>query len=305
MNALAGILFLALAAVACDGREVSAPPAAGSAIVIAHRGASAVAPEHTIAAYDSALVQGADYLELDVQRSKDGVIVVIHDQTLNRTARGSESNCAGPVADKTIAQLKTCDVGSWFNLVHPLAPRPEFIGLRIPTLEEVLSRYGSTGRFYIETKDPETYPGIERGIIDLLKKYGIVAGSPPKPRVFIQSFSAASLLAVHAIDSAMPVVQLLDAITPAGVVAQLDQVRSYATGIGPIKSDVTAAIVEAAHGKCILVHPYTVNDDDEMLSLLAMGVDGMFTNRPDRLREMINRTPVRTVGVTGCIAVTH
>jgi glycerophosphoryl diester phosphodiesterase len=233
------------------------------------------------------------------------VLVLIHDQTLNRTARGSESNCAGLVADKTIAQLKTCDVGSWFNPVHPFSPFPEFVGLRIPTLEEVLSRYGSTGRFYIETKNPEMYPGIETGIIGLLNKYGIVAGSPPKPRVFIQSFSAASLLRVHAIDPAMPVVQLLGAVTPAGLVAQLDPVRSYATGIGPIKSDVTAAVVEAAHGKCILVHPYTVDDDDEMLSLLAMGVDGMFTNRPDRLREMINRTPVRTVGVTGCIAVTH
>src|SRR5437764_3413880 len=144
------ILFLMIATVACGKTEVVGPRPPGSAIIIAHRGASGLAPEHTIAAYDKAVELGADYLELDVQRSKDGVLVVIHDAELDRTARGPSSNCTGLVADKSLAQLETCDVGVWFGLGDLFLPHPEFIGLRIPTLDQVLTRYRTTSRFYIE-----------------------------------------------------------------------------------------------------------------------------------------------------------
>ena len=82
---------------------------------VGHRGASGYAPEHTIASYDLALTLGADYIEQDLQLTKDGVLVALHDPTLNRTARGLSENCAGLVIEKTLAQIKTCDVGTWFN----------------------------------------------------------------------------------------------------------------------------------------------------------------------------------------------
>jgi len=299
----AGILVLALGGVSCDEARVTAPRPSGSAIIIAHRGASAIAPEHTIAAYDEAIELGSDYLELDVQRSKDGALVVIHDATLDRTARGSAANCTGLVAAKTVAQLKSCDVGSWFALSDLFLPRAEFIGLRIPTLEEVLTRYGSSTRYYIETKNPELYPGVEADLIALLKTHGVTAGVLPQPTVFIESFSAASLLAVHAIDRTIPLVQLFSPTTASTIIGQLDQVRSYATAIGPNKSDVTPALIEASHARCLLVHPYVVDGGDEMLSLLAMGVDGIFTDRPDRLAKVMGQAGVPTIRDNGCAAV--
>jgi glycerophosphoryl diester phosphodiesterase len=270
--------------------------------VIAHRGASAVAPEHTIAAYDKAVEQGADYIELDVQRTKDGVLIVIHDATLDRTARGPAASCTGIVGQKTLAEIESCDVGSWFNELFPSLARPEFVGLRVPTLEQILSRYSSTARFYIETKDPDLYPGIESDILALLAKHAIVPGSVWPPRIFIESFSASSLTAIHSLDASLPLVQLFAAVTSPAVVSQLEQVQSYATAIGPIASAVTAQLVDAAHARCLLVHPYVVDNSAEMLSLLAVGVDGIFTDRPDLLREMINSSPAGRAGDSGCPA---
>jgi glycerophosphoryl diester phosphodiesterase len=299
------ILLFVLAVAACEGPKVSGPPPSHTVAIIAHRGASGLAPEHTIAAYDKAIELGADYLELDVQRSMDGVLVIIHDATLNRTAHGPSSNCTGLVANKTLAQLESCDVGVWFALGDLFLPRAEFIGLRIPTLEEVLMRYRSTARFYIETKNPEMYPGIEADIVALLKKHGIAEGNAAMPGVFIESFSSTSLLAVRALDSTIPLVQLFNAASPASISGELDQVRSYATAIGINKTDVTAALIEASHTRCLQVHPYVVDDSDEMLSLLAMGVDGIFTNRPDRLVTVIGQANAGKVGERGCTAVAH
>jgi len=241
--------------------------------IIAHRGASGLAPEHTIAAYDKAVELGADYLELDVQRSKDGALVIFHDAKLDRTARGPSSNCTGLVANKTLAQLESCDVGVWFALGNLFLPRAEFIGLRIPILDQVLERYRTTARFYIETKNPEMYPGIEADIVALLKKRGIVAGNGVMPGVFIESFNSASLVAVHALDSSIPLVQLFAAGSPASIPGEVDQVRSYARAIGISKGDVTAELIDASHTRCLEVHPYVVDNRDDMLSLLAMGVD--------------------------------
>jgi glycerophosphoryl diester phosphodiesterase len=306
IKALVGIL----AVVGC-GKAVVAPagPAPvlpvtpllqATAMVIAHRGASAVAPEHTFASYDRAIQQGADYLELDAQRTRDGVLVVIHDATLDRTARGPAEDCAGAVAQKTMASLKRCDAGSWFNAATPANARPEYEGLRIPSLAEVVARYGTTARLYIETKDPDSYPGIESDLVALLKQNGITAGPAGRPGVFIQSFSRASLQRVHALDPSLPLIQLIDATSPAEIVAQLSEVQLYATGIGPLKTNVTSAVVEAAHADCLLVHPYTVDDASEMEALLAMGVDGMFTDRPDLLRQVLDRLPSRTTASMRC-----
>ncbi|HUQ20474.1 MAG TPA: glycerophosphodiester phosphodiesterase [Gemmatimonadaceae bacterium] len=290
-------VILVIAALACHGS--TEPSARHPAIVIAHRGASGLAPEHTFAAYDLAIQQGADYIELDVQRSSDGTLVVIHDATLDRTARGSAGSCTGAVREKTLAQLQSCDVGLWFNQTNPALAKPEFIGLRIPTLDEILTRY-PTARYYIETKDPEFYPGIEADIVAMLKKHNVAPGTEWPQRVFIQSFSSASLVTIHALDSFLPLVQLFGAITPAGVGASLDQVRAYASAIGPIASDVTPTVVSLAHERCLLVHAYVVDDASQMLSLLGMGVDGIFTNRPDVLRDIISKSSITVVGDNGC-----
>jgi glycerophosphoryl diester phosphodiesterase len=127
---------------ASTGRAASARTTPDDAPVlnIGHRGASGYAPEHTIPAYDLALRLGADYIEQDLQMTGDGVLVVLHDETLDRTARGSGRDCAGPVITKTLEQIKTCDVGSWFNEAYPQYAKDGYVGLRICTLEENFQR---------------------------------------------------------------------------------------------------------------------------------------------------------------------
>lgn len=278
------------------------PTASPRAINIGHRGASGHAPEHTLAAYDLALQHGADFIEQDLQMTRDGVLVVLHDATLDRTARGPAEHCTGRVIEKTLAQLQRCDVGSWFNDAHPKRARASYVGLRIPTLEQVLARYGPRTRYYIETKAPESAPGMEEALLRLLQAHDLrgpaALGAPgPGGPVLIQSFSRASLEKIHALDPRLPLVQLVSGrVTTEQLQRTLDDVRRYAVGIGPARSAVTAALVEAAHAGCLAVHPYTVNDAAEMRALLGLGVDGMFTDFPDRLTDVLAEAAARDPG---------
>ena len=143
--------------------------------VIAHRGASFDAPESTAASYKLARDLGADYLELDLQRSKDGVLFVLHDDSLLRTtdvaAKFPERKDSSANAF-TMAELKTLDAGSWFNTAYPDRARPGFAGLKILTLDEVIDIAEGNPQhkpgLYIETKEPKLFPGIERDLKDKL-----------------------------------------------------------------------------------------------------------------------------------------
>lgn len=261
--ARAACALLLLGALAACGEPTTGPD--GDLQVIAHRGASARAPEHTFAAYERALALGADWLEQDLQRTADGVLVVLHDETLDRTARGPQADCTGPVREKTLAQLRRCDAGAWFG--------PEFAGARIPTLREVLLRYGRDARYYIETKNPEAAPGMEDALLALLEEL---------PReVIVQSFSAASLRHLHARAPELPLVQLFGRREGRAAIRDaLPEVATYATGIGPYHENVDRTLVAAAHARGLVVHPWTVNDPAEMQRLAAIGVDGVFTDLP-------------------------
>ena len=251
-------------------------------IVIAHRGASGHAPEHTFASWDLALEMGADYLEQDLQMTKDGVLVVLHDETLDRTTGGT---CTGRVIERTLAEVQACDVGSWFNAAHPDRARPEYAGQRIPILDEVLARYAGRASFYIETKNPEEAPGMEEALLELLDRHDLRRAAAGEWRVLIQSFSEASLRKIHGLDPSLPLIQLVRArwATPRTIRARLPAIREYAVGIGPSWRDVDARLVEAARAACLEVHPYTVNEPARMSRLTELGVTGMFTDVPDVL----------------------
>lgn len=273
------------------GLVASALPAA-AVVNIGHRGASAYAPEHTLAAYDLALAMGADYIEQDLQLTADGILVVLHDDTLDRTARGPVEHCTGPVATKTLAQLRTCDVGTWFNEARPDRARPEYVGLRIPTLEEVFRRYRRRASYYIETKSPDDADRMEERLIGLLRRYGLVRAAR-RWRVLIQSFSPASLARLRALDPSLPLIQLVPLVPGPTRDAVLDDIASYAVGFGAIATTVDASLVAAAHARCLAVHPYTVDDPAQMAALLAAGVDGLFTNTPDRLEATLGDAAAR------------
>lgn len=277
--------------------SVSAPPASakplsnGPTLNIGHRGASGYSPEHTFAAYDLALEQGADYIEQDLQMTKDRVLVVLHDSTLNRTARAPEGvpkrYCRSLVNERTLEQIKMCDVGSWFNEVYPEYSSPDYVGLKVPTLEEVFQRYGTNVNYYIETKKPEAAPGMEEELLWLLDKYGLIKTAAEKWQVLIQSFSPESLMKIHELEPSLPLVQLYSSGSSSTIQRDLRTTSIYAVGIGPYKEDVDGRLIAAAHELCLAVHPYTVNTQGEMQNLISLGVDGMFTNFPDRLHDVL------------------
>lgn len=280
----AGLIF----AVPASGKV----PADEQVLNIGHRGASGLAPEHTFAAYDLALKQGADYIEQDLQQTADGVLVVLHDPTLDRTARGPVENCTGPVNTKTLEQIKTCDVGSWFNEEYPKYAKKKYVGLKVPTLEEVFRRYGRGANYYIETKNPETAPTMNAELLRLMDEYRLREPAVEDWRVLIQSFSPESLQEMHLRDARLPLIQLYFGTSSASVRSTLDATQTYAVGIGPAKEDVDGDLVAAARERCLDIHPYTVNDSEEMKSHVKLGVDGMFTNFPKRLEKMLGKDAV-------------
>jgi glycerophosphoryl diester phosphodiesterase len=283
LAALLLVILVALAAPAVQAAPETQSTLDGPVLNIGHRGASAYAPEHTFASYDLALEQGADYIEIDLQMTADGVLVAMHDKTLNRTATAPEGvpnrYCRGLVSKKTLEQIKMCDVGSWFS--------PEYADQRIPTLEEIFKEYGTSVNYYIETKNPEAAPGMEEELLSLMDEYGLTEAAEENWQVLIQSFSAESLMKIHEMNSDLPLIQLYWAGTSKSIQRDLDAVSAYAVGIGPYKKDVDAALVEAAHEHCLAVHPYTVNTVEEMEELISLGVDGMFTNNPDLLEGVL------------------
>ena len=250
-------------------------------LIIGHRGAAGLAPEHTFASWDLALEAGADYLEQDLQMTADGVLVVLHDDSLDRTARGS--GCRGAVRERAWAEIRDCDVGSWFNEAHPQLARPEFAGQRIPTLDAVLERYAGRARFYIETKNPEAAPGMEEALVRLLEARDLLPRQPGDATVIIQSFSERSLLRVRELEPRLPLILLLGRREFGWTIRRkLRRIAGWAAGIGPAKGDVDRKLLDAAHALGLVVHPWTVNDPVDLEKLANFGVDGVFTDFPDR-----------------------
>lgn len=241
--------------------------------IIAHRGASGHAPEHTFAAYDRAVAMGADYLEQDLQMTSDGALVVLHDETLDRTTDGS-----GRVDAHTLSEVQALDAGAWFG--------PAFAGQRVPSLEEVLARYGHGQRYYIETKAPGD--GMEEQLVELLGRRGLIEPAAAAWQVLVQSFSAASLRLVHELEPRLPLIQLVGERAPE-TLDDLAAVREYAAGIGPARGLLDAAVVARAHAHGLAVHPYTATTREDHESLVALGVDGAFSNFPDRFAAVLGR----------------
>ncbi|WP_095078472.1 glycerophosphodiester phosphodiesterase [Pseudomonas sp. Irchel s3h17] len=196
--------------------------------VIAHRGASFDAPESTAAAYKLARDLGADYLELDLQRSKDGVLFALHDDNLQRTtdvAIKFPERKDSPANAFTLAELKTLDAGSWFNTAYPDRARAHYAGLKILTLDEVIDiAQGNPLHkpgLYIETKEPKQFPGIERDLKDKLQDRGWLSpiGSKlakselsvgqGKGKVVLQTFDKSSLEMLHKEMPQVPKILLL------------------------------------------------------------------------------------------------
>lgn len=207
------VLMLPLTATANDGQALAKAQGIPYPAVIAHRGASFDAPESTKPAYELARDLGADYLELDLQRTRDNVLVVVHDDVLLRTSDVAErfpERKASPVSAFTLQELKSLDAGSWFNRAYPQRAREAFHGLQILTLDEVIdiaeaSPVHKPG-LYIETKVPGQFPGIEQQLKEKLEARGWL----DRPgRVILQTFDRNSLALLHQHMPKVPKILLL------------------------------------------------------------------------------------------------
>jgi glycerophosphoryl diester phosphodiesterase len=243
----------------------------GTTRVIAHRGFSSRAPENTLAAIREAIALGADMVEIDVTLSSDGKIVVIHDETLDRTTNGT-----GPVSLHNLEDLKKLDAGSWFA--------PRFAGEPIPTLEDVLTTVNGKILLNIEIKSE----AVERGIA--AKVIAMVRLSEMRDQVVISSFSPAALEQVHTEAPDFVTAVLYNSKVHDGLDA-VEIVRDLGASVFNIKRQrLTPTILERCLMHGIPVGIYTVNKKRHMRRMIGKGVGAIFTDHPDRLIEVLQKT---------------
>ena len=231
--------------------------------VIAHRGFKAKAPENTMVAFRKALALEIDAIELDVHLSKDKRVVVIHDETLQRTTNGN-----GLVKDFTYNELKKLDAGSWFSA--------EFKGEKIPVLEEVFDLLKDSKKILnIELKNSIIeYEDIERMVIDMISKYGF------QERIIISSFNHYSLRKVKAIKPEIRTAILCNNIT----FEPLEYLKKYkANDIHINALALNKGLLNCCKINGIKLRCFTVNSESDMKKLLQIGVDGIITDYPDIL----------------------
>ncbi len=234
--------------------------------VIGHRGAAGLAPEHTRASFEQALEIGVDMIELDVQLTRDGHLVVFHDRELGRTV-----TAAGPLRERTLAELKRLDTGRWFG--------DAFRGERPFTLPEVFELVAGRAALNVEIKSPEPdWEATARSLAEAL------TGADALATAIVSSFEMGALEAVRRRlpEAGIGVLwQSLD-LAPAWDWAQ----RLAAVSFHPFAGLVNGELVGAARDRGLRVHAWTVNDEDEMRRVAACSVDGIISDFPDRLRRV-------------------
>jgi glycerophosphoryl diester phosphodiesterase len=262
----------------------------GGVLNFAHRGASHDAPENTLAAFRLALEMGADGVELDVQASRDGEAVVIHDFTVDATTDGQ-----GAVKDKTLAELKELDAGCWFDAT-PTKRCPEpveglaFTGQRVPTLQEVIIVLGHQLLLNIELKARmfgsadlalRQSSGLVAEVVRLIEDHNLVH------RVIVSSFNPFALHRVKRLNPHVSTGLLYLFDLPANPVRALLVAPADPDALHPQKRLVNQKYMDWAKERGYRVNTWTVDAPGEMKRLIALGVDGIITNRPDVLREIL------------------
>ena len=240
-------------------------------MVIAHRGFSGRAPENTVAAFKKAMEIGSDAIEFDVRFTRDGRLVIFHDDTLERTTNGK-----GKVADLTLKELKRLDAGSWFG--------PIFSGERIPELKEALEL--ARGRILLNIELKKGDHG-KYSMLDLAEQtLWEVAGAGVAQQVLFSSFDLDAIQWIRQKDPGV----LTAFITRDPWKSPLDATRGkFFPVLNPRKSALNEDNLSAARRQGVRINVWTLNTDEEMEKFIAMGVDGIVTDHPDRLIELLKK----------------
>lgn len=218
-----------------------------------------------MAAFRRAIELGANFIETDLQLTRDAQLVAIHDMTLERTTNGR-----GTVRDHTLAELRRLDAGSWFGA--------EFAGEKIPTLDEIfeLAREADVV-FFLELKADVLW-GVEHTLVHALRQ------SREAARTMVLSFHDRILANIHRLDPTLMTGFLFDRATDNAINLAL---RAGARQVAPRADLVTPEFVQGAHKEDLRVVTWAVNEPDEMRALISTGVDGIMTDHPDRLRDIL------------------
>tara|TARA_R110002072_G_scaffold201601_4_gene359341 strand:- start:147 stop:953 length:807 start_codon:yes stop_codon:yes gene_type:complete len=244
--------------------------------ITAHRGASGYAPENTLSSVKKALEIGVDRIEIDVQQTSDGIVVLLHDKTLDRT-----TNAKGKVGKKTWEELKNVKAYGKFENEFPDEP--------IPTLEEVFELLDGVVEFVIEIKaGNKTYSGIEDNVAALIKKY------KAEKWAVVHSFNDKVLKRLHKYYPEIRLQKLfvsysgglmLDFNLHATKLSKYDYVEAFGVSV----SGTNRKLVEKAHSLQKQVHVWTVNKEEDMQEMISLGVDGLISNYPDKVKELVGR----------------
>ena len=266
-------------------------------VLVAHRGASYKAPESSLPAIKAALESGIDYIELDIQRSKDGVLVIFHDTNLLRL---TDAKNVFPDRDNyelknfTLEELKSLNYGAWFNLNYPERAKDSYSDLTIMTLQEVLEFVDpvNTGvGLALELKSPYLYEGIEQEIIDILKTKEIFEEENEAPNILFLSFSPASLKRLLELRPESPRILLTkrNFVSPRRWQGWLDITEEVADGIGPKGHVSFPWYIGAAHKRGLFVFPYVINRSWQLKIFSWFSADGYITDRPEMLSNFYDR----------------
>jgi len=261
--------------------------------VVAHRGSSGAHAEHTLAAYELALEEGADALECDVRLTRDGVLVCVHDRTVDRTSDGR-----GVVSTLELADLAELDFASWKASQHDKlleadwdeADRDKSRVLTLERLVQLALDHDRPVQLHVETKHPTRYGGlVERALVDLLERYGLARPlTRSVSRITVMSFAATSLRRVHAMAPSLPTVLLMDRVP----------VR-YRDGSLPPRVQIAGpslevlrrhpGYVDRVHAAGHRVHVWTVDNKADIDLVLGLGVDAVISNHPLRVLHQLGR----------------
>jgi glycerophosphoryl diester phosphodiesterase len=236
-------------------------------IKIGHRGAAGYCPENTFASFYKALELGVDYLEIDIQMTKDGELVVIHDPTVNRTTNGK-----GKVKDLTLKELQALDAGSWFD--------PKFAGEKIPSFNEFLDEFAGKTGLLIELKKPSLYPNIESKLANELIKRGLATGH--NHHIIVQSFDRHSLKHFHSLLPSVPLGVLIKNLAVNGISTKdLQSFSDYVSYVNPKITMVNKRLIKRIHQHGFKTIIWTVKKKNEAKVLSRIGVDGIVSDFPD------------------------
>jgi len=240
-----------------------------------------MAPENTLASVRLALQQGADYIENDIMRTSDGALVIMHDLTLARTTNVEQvfpDRAPWNTKDFTLAEIKQLDAGSWFSA--------SYAGQRVPTLREWVEAVGSRAGMLLEAKDPWAFPGIELDIDKELRSIPAFGKALASGRVIMQAGDEPWLRSYHDLAPDVPV-GLLYYTRPTD--EQLVSASTWLDSVHPALGNIDQGIVDRAHALGLDIHVWTVNFGGDMSRGIAWGVDGIITDYPSVLRDILRK----------------